>query len=89
MCQFSRRVDGQAGSAGEELARPWRQELLDAHCAFVLHWKQQQLWVWSGNRVPLPLKEAALRLAASLQQSDTNIPVSGVNSSRASSASSL
>jgi len=41
----------------------------------VLHWKEQQMWVWSGNRASVEHKALGFGVAAALQRLDPHVGV--------------
>jgi hypothetical protein len=69
-------VRGPSESECQDIERPWRQEQLEPHGVYVLHWRGQQLWVWTGNRAGVKDKEHGFSIAAALQKDDANMHVS-------------
>lgn len=69
------KVQGPTEQEATALPRPWKQEVMGAGDVFVLHWKGQQMFVWTGNRASVQHKEDGFRLAAALQKADSNVAV--------------
>ena len=59
----------------EEKPRPWVPSALTPESVFVLHWPNEQLWVWTGKRASISHKEQGFAVAAALQRDDPSTPL--------------